>query len=85
MPATSANLGPGFDCLGLALNVYLEVSAEAGADGLRITSNEPDNGLGDGDKAGVFCTPRDAAGTLAAVVACEQALENGGTVPVDPV
>ena len=39
----------------------------------------------DGDKAGVFCTPRDAAGTLAAVVACEQALENGGTVPVDPV
>ena len=29
----------------------------------------------DGDKAGVFCTPRDAAGTLAAVVACEQALE----------
>ena len=39
----------------------------------------------DGDKAGVFCTPRDAAGTLAAVVACEQALENGCTVPVDPV
>jgi homoserine kinase len=27
VPATSANLGPGFDCLGLALNLYLEVTA----------------------------------------------------------
>lgn len=27
VPATSANLGPGFDCLGLAVNLYLEVSA----------------------------------------------------------
>lgn len=27
VPATSANLGPGFDCLGLALNLYLEVDA----------------------------------------------------------
>jgi myo-inositol 2-dehydrogenase/D-chiro-inositol 1-dehydrogenase len=38
---------------------------------------------GDGDAAGVFCTPRDAAGTLAVVAACEQALERGGTVPVE--
>ncbi|MGL4609504.1 MAG: homoserine kinase [Trueperaceae bacterium] len=27
VPATSANLGPGFDCLGIALNLYLEVTA----------------------------------------------------------
>jgi homoserine kinase len=27
VPATSANLGPGFDCLGLAVNLYLEVKA----------------------------------------------------------
>lgn len=27
VPATSANLGPGFDCLGLAVTQYLEVSA----------------------------------------------------------
>jgi homoserine kinase len=27
VPATSANLGPGFDCLGLALSLHLEVSA----------------------------------------------------------
>jgi homoserine kinase len=29
VPATSANLGPGFDCLGLALNVWNEVSIES--------------------------------------------------------
>jgi homoserine kinase len=27
VPATSANLGPGFDCLGLAVSLYLEVDA----------------------------------------------------------
>jgi homoserine kinase len=27
VPATSANLGPGFDCLGIALSLYLEVIA----------------------------------------------------------
>lgn len=29
VPATSANLGPGFDCLGLALDLHLEVVARA--------------------------------------------------------
>jgi len=28
VPATSANLGPGFDCLGLALDLWLDVEAE---------------------------------------------------------
>ncbi len=28
VPATSANLGPGFDCLGLAIDLYLKVKAE---------------------------------------------------------
>jgi homoserine kinase len=28
VPATSANLGPGFDCLGLAVGLYLEVHAQ---------------------------------------------------------
>jgi myo-inositol 2-dehydrogenase/D-chiro-inositol 1-dehydrogenase len=36
----------------------------------------------DGDKAGVFCTPAEAAGTLAVVIACEEALASGGTVAV---
>jgi myo-inositol 2-dehydrogenase / D-chiro-inositol 1-dehydrogenase len=38
-----------------------------------------------GDRTRVFCTPRDAAGTLATVLACEQAVTDGGTVPVEPV
>ncbi len=41
MPATSANLGPGFDCLGLALNIYLRVTcATGGPRALRIEANE---------------------------------------------
>ena len=37
-PGSSANLGPGFDCLALALDVWCEVSVEP-ADELRITSS----------------------------------------------
>jgi len=36
VPASSANLGPGFDSLGLALALYNEVTAEE-ADGVRVT------------------------------------------------
>jgi homoserine kinase len=36
VPATSANLGPGFDCLGLALTLTDRVSAQLRPDGLRI-------------------------------------------------
>jgi homoserine kinase len=32
VPATTANLGPGFDCLGVALNVYNRVTVERSAD-----------------------------------------------------
>jgi myo-inositol 2-dehydrogenase / D-chiro-inositol 1-dehydrogenase len=38
-----------------------------------------------GDRESVFCTPLDAAGTLAVAVACEEALESGGTVRVPAV
>lgn len=31
VPATSANLGPGYDCLGLAVNLWLEVTVEEAA------------------------------------------------------
>jgi len=37
VPATSANLGSGFDTLGLALALYNEVELEATADGLALT------------------------------------------------
>jgi homoserine kinase len=41
VPASSANLGPGFDCLGLAVNLYLRVSADERPAGLNVASNEP--------------------------------------------
>jgi homoserine kinase len=36
VPASSANLGPGFDSLGLALGLYDEVEVAAAADGLAV-------------------------------------------------
>jgi homoserine kinase len=36
VPATSANLGPGFDSFGLALARYDEVSAHLGQEGLLV-------------------------------------------------
>ncbi len=36
VPATSANLGPGFDALGLALDLYDEITVEAVPSGLHI-------------------------------------------------
>lgn len=41
VPATSANLGPGFDCLGLALNLHLSVSCRTGGSSLRISAGDP--------------------------------------------
>lgn len=35
-----------------------------------------------GDRDAVFCTPADAAGTLAVAIACEEAIVSGTTVPV---
>ena len=39
VPATSANLGSGFDCLGLALTMYNQVWMEE-ADGVEIISRD---------------------------------------------
>ena len=41
VPATSANLGPGFDCLGLALGLHLRASCHIGGSGLRISPGDP--------------------------------------------
>ena len=38
VPATSANLGPGFDCLGMALDLWATITVSTGAGG---TPNEP--------------------------------------------
>lgn len=37
VPATSANLGPGFDCLGMAINMYNEIHVDEIWGGLDIT------------------------------------------------
>ncbi|MDA1347271.1 MAG: homoserine kinase [Chloroflexi bacterium] len=37
VPATSANMGPGFDCLGLALDFWNEVRVDLGGSGLQVT------------------------------------------------
>ena len=36
VPATSANIGPGFDCLGMAVNIYNTISFEETDKGLEI-------------------------------------------------
>lgn len=40
VPGTSANLGPGFDCLGIALNIYNSFTFEEISEGLQITGCE---------------------------------------------
>ena len=51
VPATSANLGPGFDALGLALGLYDEVEAEVVPSGLSIeVSGEGAGELADADE-----------------------------------
>ncbi len=41
VPATTANLGPGFDCLGLALSLYARFTFEKKEQGLLIKGCEP--------------------------------------------
>jgi homoserine kinase len=66
VPATSANLGPGFDCLGLALNIYLRVSCRTADGGLRISATGLDAaGVSTGEDNLVYRAMRllfDAAG-----------------------
>ena len=37
VPATTSNLGPGFDCLGMALDVWNVVEVEVGASGISVS------------------------------------------------
>src|SRR5438477_9029176 len=74
VPASSANLGPGFDCFGLALQLYLSLSAEpapAGA-GWQITI--------DGEGAGQL--PEDEQNLIAKVAAAVAATEQVALPPL---
>jgi len=42
VPATTANIGPGFDCLGLALNLWNEFRFSPEGDGVVVTVEGPD-------------------------------------------
>ena len=69
VPGSSANLGPGFDALGLALAVYLECDFER-AEGLRISAEGRDVGS----------IPLDAT-NLIWKTACRVATANGHAMP----
>ncbi len=60
VPASSANLGPGFDALGLALAQYNEIELEISGDGLQIEL--------EGDHAD--CLRADSSNLIAQAVAC---------------
>ncbi|WP_025273852.1 homoserine kinase [Haloglycomyces albus] len=57
VPATSANLGPGFDSLGLALSVHDTVTATRVDSGVRVEIDGPADGL-----------PRDESHLIAATI-----------------
>ncbi|MBR4427814.1 MAG: homoserine kinase, partial [Clostridia bacterium] len=41
VPATTSNLGPGFDCLGCALSLYADFTCELTDEGVEITGCDP--------------------------------------------
>ena len=43
VPATSANMGPGFDCAGIALQLYNEIWVETIPSGIEISSKTNEN------------------------------------------
>ncbi|MCW3844100.1 homoserine kinase [Micromonospora yasonensis] len=67
VPATSANLGPGFDALGLALGLHDDVAAEVTSGGVRVVvSGEGAGELPDGDTHLVVTSMRAAFDVLGA-------------------
>lgn len=41
VPATTANMGPGFDCIGMALDIYNTITVEEISEGLEIVIKNP--------------------------------------------
>lgn len=59
VPASTTNLGPGFDCLGMALQLFNRVEASAGENGIEITV----------EGEGKASLPRDASNLVYQAVA----------------
>ena len=53
VPATTANLGPGFDCLGVALNIHNVVNVWEGSDNEPVPMSQADINYEEGE-----ATPR---------------------------
>jgi homoserine kinase len=43
VPATSANMGPGFDCLGMALDIWNTIEVESGSSGFEVSGEGADS------------------------------------------
>ena len=69
VPATSANIGPGFDCLGLALDLHDEVALSAGdpAEGDRVSVQVNGEGAGSVPTDGRHLVVRAIHAALAAL------------------
>lgn len=61
VPATSANLGPGFDCLGLALELRDELTAQVGGDALVVEVTGEGAGTVSLDETHLVARAMDAA------------------------
>ena len=69
VPATTANLGPGFDCLGLALDIWNEIEFSVSGDSLSISIE------GEGSDS----LPKDASNLI---YQCMLALSNRASCPL---
>jgi homoserine kinase len=70
VPATSANLGPGFDALGLALSLHDDVDVEMAGSGLSIeVSGEGEETAGRGEEHLIARTFRSAYGLMGGTAA----------------
>jgi homoserine kinase len=70
VPATSANLGPGFDALGLALGLYDDIDVEMAGSGLSIeVSGEGEETAGRGEEHLIARTFRSAYGLIGGTAA----------------
>jgi homoserine kinase len=67
VPATSANLGPGFDSLGLALSMHDELQAEVSGSGLEVTVSGAGEGRVPLDESHLVVRAMRAAFDLAGV------------------
>ena len=64
VPATTANLGPGFDCLGMALDIWNSIQVEVGSPGFEVVGKGAET-LPRGEENLVhesFCIPFSEAG-----------------------